>query len=183
MTLYVARHGETDWNAQGRYQGSVDIPLNGTGLQQAAELAERVAALDIDVIISSPLLRARMTAEVIQRAKPVPLVFDARLVERNMGVYEGLTRDEARTRLPETWARLGQFLLDDAPECGETIRQVDARVTAALEDIKINYHGKNVLLVCHGFVSRAVNRYLYGLPFDEMHGFTLGNCEVAEYAL
>jgi len=183
LILYVPRHGETDYNAQGRYAGSTDVPLNDCGLNQAKELAQKLVSVHFDVIVASPLTRAKQTAEIVRGMSGIPIVFDARLAERNMGVYEGLTREEARERYPKTWAKLGAKSPDDAPEGGETIGQVDARVTAALERIETEYGDKSVLVVCHGFVSRIINRYFTGLSYDEMHAFTLENCGIVQYEL
>ena len=146
MNLYVVRHGETQFNIEKRYAGQTDVPLNETGIEQAKELAKKLEGEPFDVIVTSSLLRAKMTAEQI--------------AEYNC------TRQ-----------------LDDAPTGGETTRQVDSRVAKGLEILKEKYPEKKVLLVCHGFVSRAINRQMRGLSFEEMHGFSLGNCEVVQYEM
>jgi probable phosphoglycerate mutase len=184
MLLYVARHGETDWNVQGRYQGSADMPLNAKGFMQAEELARRLEGVDFDVIISSPLIRALRTAEVIQKASGKPLIVMEQFAERGMGVYEGLTRAEAQACYPDIFARLGSRRdTDDAPTGGETIRQVDTRVSSGLETLKEKYPGGKVLIVCHGFTARAINRCCLGLSFEDMHGFILNNCEYVTYEI
>ncbi|MCL2497471.1 MAG: histidine phosphatase family protein [Symbiobacteriaceae bacterium] len=184
MKLTIARHGETAYNAEGRYQGSLDIPLNAQGLQQAAELAAFLQGRSFDIIIASPLLRARKTAEIVAEALQLPLEFDARLVEINMGVYEGLIRSEAAERYPEVWARdpINKYW-DEAIPGGESVRQVEARAVAALRHMGEVHAGKSVLVIGHGFTSRVINRYLKGLPFEEMMSFRLDNCETVEYDL
>jgi probable phosphoglycerate mutase len=198
MVLYVTRHGETDFNVQKRYTGSTDIPLNMKGVEQAEELANKLSSVNIkfDVIISSPLLRAKQTAEIIHKSIhkscDVPLMIIEEFAEINVGVYEGLTREEAQMQYPETWARLADIFkksgsrpLDDAPAGGETFRQFDARVAAGLTRLKTEYaENKNgVLLVCHGGTARMINRQLRELSFKEMDAFVMGNCEIEEYTV
>ena len=103
--------------------------------------------------------------------------------ERNIGVYEGLTREEAQAQYPDLWARLGSWPLDDAPTDGETLRQFDARIAAGLAHLKLKYDKDKVLLVCHAFAARTLNRQLTGLSFEDMHSFSLGNCEIVKYAV
>ena len=108
--------------------------------------------------------------------------------EINVGVYEGLTREEAQTQYPEVWERMADFFrasgsrpLDDAPTGGETVTQFDRRVAAGLAKLRAEYSESRVLLVCHGFTARAINRQLRELPFEEMDIFVLANCEIVEY--
>ena len=191
MTLYVARHGETDYNADKRYSGSTDVPLNAKGLCQAEELAKKISAIKFDLIVSSPLLRAKQTAEIIQKTIfNVPIVIINEFSEMSAGVYEGLTQEEAQAKYPDVWARLGELReklgsrpLDDAPTGGETLKQFDARIAAGLAKLKTEYADKKILLVCHAFAARVINRQLYGLSFKDMEAFALGNCEFVEYKL
>lgn len=182
MMLYVVRHGETQFNVEKRYAGQTDVPLNERGIEQAKELAKKLAEEPFDVIVTSPLQRARVTAEQIcAYHKEIPLIEMDEFREVCVGVYEGLTGAEAQERYPDLWARKCTRQLDDAPTGGETARQVDSRVAKGLAILKEKYPEKRVLLVCHGFVSRAINRQMRGLSFDEMHEFSLGNCEVVKY--
>jgi probable phosphoglycerate mutase len=190
MILYVTRHGETDYNVQKRYTGSTDIPLNTTGIRQAENLSNKLSDIKFDIIISSPLLRAKQTAEIINKSFNTPIVIMDEFSEINAGVYEGLTRAEAQMKYPEVWARLADFFrksnsrpLDDAPTGGETVMQFDTRITAGLNKLKAEYAESRVLLVCHGFTARAVNRQLMELSFKDMDAFVLGNCEIAEYKI
>jgi probable phosphoglycerate mutase len=183
MTLYVTRHGETDYNVQGRYAGTTDTPLNGNGLRQAEELAVKLSSADLNVIVSSPLLRARQTADIIRKAFGVPLTVMEEFAEINLGVYEGLTREEAQTRYPDMWARLSSRPPDVAPDGGETHRQFDAKVAAGMEKLKSMYNNSNVLLVCHALTARVINRQIQGLSFEDMHKFTIMNCEAVKYIL
>lgn len=182
MILYVVRHGETQFNVEKRYVGQTDVPLNERGIEQAKELAKKLAEEPFDLIVTSSLLRARMTAEqVAEYHKEIPFLVMDEFREVCVGVYEGLTREEVQGRYPELWARKCTRQVDDAPTCGETARQVDTRVAKGIAELKELYPDKKVLLVCHGFVSRTINRQMRGISFEEMHEFSLGNCEVVTY--
>ena len=190
MLLYVTRHGETDFNVEKRYTGSTDIPLNTRGFQQAEELANKLSAINFDIIVSSPLLRAKQTAEIIHKSFGVPIIIMDEFMEINVGVYEGLTKEEAQVQYPEVWAKLAEIWsklgsrpLDDAPTGGETLRQVDARIAAGLAKLKKEHTESKVLLVCHAFAARTINRQITGLSFADMDSFTLGNCEIIEYRI
>ena len=94
MKIYVARHGETSWNARNIICGRTDIPLNERGKEQAMLLAERLAGVSIDRIIASPMIRARQTAETAAEKHGLPIMFDERLIEQNFGIYEGKDRKD-----------------------------------------------------------------------------------------
>ena len=181
MQLYVVRHGQTDYNLENRYAGSTDVPLSAVGLQQAEQLALRLRGTPMDILVCSPLLRARQTAAAVQAATGLPLVLAEAFAERNLGLYEGRTRAQIQAELPALWARNLLHQADDAPPGGESVRQFDARVTAGLEALHAAYAGQRVLLICHGYVSRLIHRYYHGLTYQEMNRFLLDNCEVAVY--
>ncbi|MDR1704364.1 MAG: histidine phosphatase family protein [Clostridiales bacterium] len=183
MRLFLTRHGESTYNAEGRYAGSTDVPLSETGVRQARELAVKLKDTAFDVIISSALARARQTADIINEYHNLGVIAMEGFNERNIGVFEGLTRKEAMERYPQVWERRSTRAVDDAPDGGETIRQVNTRVSVALRRLKEEYTGKKALLVCHGFTARVINRIINNLAYEDMHGFTLDNCEVAEYEL
>ena len=101
--LTLVRHGETQWNAAGRIQGHLDIPLNATGLAQAAAIGERLGGEAFDAILSSDLERALQTVRPIVRHSEQTLIREARLRERHLGVLQGLTGEEAAMRHPQAW--------------------------------------------------------------------------------
>ena len=104
-TVYLARHGQSDWNAARRWQGHADRPLTGLGRRQAAELAERLADTPLDAVYSSDLRRARETAEAVATKHGLPLHVLPELREVDVGSWSGLTRLEAEERFPEAFAR------------------------------------------------------------------------------
>jgi probable phosphoglycerate mutase len=179
--LYITRHGETDFNVQNRYAGKMDILLNERGKAQAYNASEQMAELPIDVIISSTQKRALETAYIINEKLNKPLFVSELLIERDLGIFEGLTRDEVSKRYPELWESKALHELDCTEHKGESVLQVVSRAEAALQEVKESYKDKNVLLVTHGYISRMMNKVLKDLSHEEANEFLLSNCEIAEY--
>jgi len=175
--LIVVRHGETAYNAEGRYTGRTDIGLNEEGCKQAKMLAEKLKNIPIDIIISSTLKRARETAKVINEELQLPVIEMEELIERGVGVYEGLTREEAKNRYPEMWA-------NNTPEGREPGNLVDERVYKALNTIRFDYlKDKNVLIVTHGYVTKVINKYFNNSSEADFLKYALKNCEYEEYSV
>jgi probable phosphoglycerate mutase len=168
--LSLIRHGQTDWNAAERMQGSSDIPLNDTGRQQARDAVALLADFDWDVIVSSPLERARETAEIIADGLGLELgrSYDL-LIERHYGEGEGLTKAE----IDERWG--------DTPYPGlENLDSVVERGIASLEQIADDYPGKRVIVVCHGTIIRYTLSQLAGREFDHILNGSISNIERRE---
>ncbi len=145
-TVCWVRHGETDWNREGRLQGQEDVPLNEHGRRQAARCARHVAAMPWDAIVASPLSRARDTAEAIAREaglSPIPLWSE--LMERHYGAGEGLTMAERRLRFPD----------GEIPGV-ESNAAFGRRIEVALGRLARDYAGQRVLVVAHGGTINAV---------------------------
>lgn len=149
--ILLTRHGETAWNAQGKLQGHTDIVLNEIGRAQARALAERARALSIGAVVTSDLLRARETGEIIATTLGLdaPLVEPA-LRERRFGVFEGLTRDECATQHPAAWQA---WLAQTGSPPGGDRADVVTRIGAALANLAAT-DGAPVLVVSHGGVMR-----------------------------
>ena len=147
MKIYVARHGQTEWNALNKTCGTTDLPLNEIGLQQAEELADKVEDLGIDLIIASTLIRARQTAEAVSRRIGVPVLTDPRIVEQNYGIYEGKDRKDPG------FLENKRHLAYRYPG-GESMLDVAYRIFGFLKDLKQKYPDRTVLIVCHGGVCR-----------------------------
>jgi broad specificity phosphatase PhoE len=168
-TIYLARHGETPWNSEGRWQGRTDIALSETGRAQAAALAIRLARLGdpIGRVLSSDLCRAAETATIVCRALGLPApTMDARLRERSFGVFEGLTRDECIGRYPAEWARYEQDRRLHPPG-GEPQEEVAARFEAAVSEALAAQSESNgaLLIVAHGGALRSFLSVRFGRPF------------------
>ena len=152
--LFLARHGETDWNAAGRWQGQTDVPLNANGRVQALAVAARLRAEGVRAIATSDLWRARGTAEIVGEALGLEVVLvDPALRERAYGDWEGLTRGECEARFPVEWAR---HVSDPRtpPPGGESTDALLARVVPAIHELAARLDSPT-LLVTHGGVMRA----------------------------
>lgn len=150
-TLYLIRHGETDWNLNGRWQGHVDVPLNSVGYKQAGLLAQRLRAegVHIDVIYSSDLARAYQTAWALSEAVGKPVELLPALREIDLGTWGGLTRDEIRERYPVEFALLEQG--QDIPRGGaENLAMLRKRVVEVTEALIGQHSGETLALVTHG---------------------------------
>jgi broad specificity phosphatase PhoE len=152
--LYVARHGESDWNAANRFQGHIDRPLTSRGRAQAAALAERLSEVPLEAVYSSPLRRALETAEVVATQKGLQPVTLPDLREVDVGTWAGLSRTEVAERFPQAFQRW----LDGGEgwERGETYEQMSERVLAVVLEIAERHRDGNVLIVSHGGPVRAV---------------------------
>ncbi len=148
--MILVRHGETDWNAEGRIQGHLQIPLNERGLAQAAAVAERLSVTAFSAIYSSDLLRARQTAEAIARRGGHSVRTDRRLREWDLGILSGLLRAAAADLHPEAFRILRDRVVDQSMPGGESIRTRSQRVTAAVQDIAGRHPGKTVVVITHG---------------------------------
>jgi broad specificity phosphatase PhoE len=154
-TLYLIRHGETDWNRDRRIQGQSDTPLNDLGREQARLLGQRLADVPFDLAYSSDLSRAIETAELILESRPMPVTTDVGLRERAFGEWEGGSAEEIARAYPERWAAWRSGARDVSPPGGETQVELERRVTLALDDIVAVNHGRTLLVVSHGGAIQA----------------------------
>lgn len=175
MKLYVMRHGETAWNKLKKAQGRTDIELNETGISQALQAKKEVEKLDIDLIISSPLKRAKKTAEIISDNK-IKTIFDSRLEERGFGTLEGSNTETFR------WEEFYNAEKNISTDDVEPVRDLLSRINDFIIEIKEKYTDETLLLVTHGGVLRAVNACINGVPQDGIlasQGYK--NCEIREF--
>ena len=168
-TILLVRHGETDWNAERRVQGTTDRPLNDTGRAQARALADRLAEVPLAAVYSSDLSRALETARAVADTRDLRVTPDPRLRERDFGTWEGMTDLEILERFPE--ASTGPW--GDA----ETRSELELRVLAALRRISERHTGETVLVVTHGGPLRAMLAHVSGDGSGP-----IANCHVVELA-
>ncbi|WP_053376383.1 histidine phosphatase family protein [Paenibacillus sp. FJAT-27812] len=145
MLIGLVRHGKTDWNAEGKIQGQTDIPLNNEGIAQAKALAERLSGEKRiwDAVVSSDLLRAYATAQIIAEKLELPLLdSDPRLRERYFGEIEGTKEQERHARWGKEWRNVAEGVEPDA--------DVRARGISALKQWQLEYPDRNLLVVSHG---------------------------------
>ena len=177
MKIYVVRHGQTDYNINGLFQGRKDIPLNSIGIKQAEETAQKFKNIPVDIILVSPLTRAKETAKYISNVTGIKPVIEQDLIERNFGDMEGKpNREDCNIKM----------LLDYEKNyniCNvEPIQSLFKRVSDCLDKIIDKYMGKNVVLVTHGGVAQAIDIYFHGFPENkDLQSIALKNCEVREY--
>jgi broad specificity phosphatase PhoE len=151
--VYLARHGETAYNREGRFQGQQAVPLNDTGRAQAAELAERAAGYDFSALWCSPLLRARETADIVAARIGLQPKEDARLMETDAGDWTNRSFAEVIAEAPEQFAAFANADPTFAFPGGESFAEQEVRVAAALADVERG--ALPALVVCHGMVIRA----------------------------
>ena len=165
--LWLVRHGQTDWNAAGRWQGQSEVPLNAQGRAQAAALAARLNGTPFEAVYSSDLPRARVTAEIIAQQLGLPVRCDGRLREINHGQWEGLLGSEIPARDPAAWAARERDPLHTPSPGGESPVQVAARVWAAADDIARAHPAGPVIVVSHGFALATLLCRARGLPLEQ----------------
>ena len=175
-TLLIVRHGETEWNAEGRIQGHTDIGLSENGAQQARSLGQRLADRQIDVAYSSDLKRTSETARLALGHRNVVLNETPRLREYHKGIFEGMTLTEIQTQFPDEYPKYLEKDLSYAPEGGETTRDVSTRMASIFQEIKAEHLDETVLVVSHGGALRAAMVSLLGMPLEGNWSFVFGNC-------
>lgn len=168
-TLLLVRHGQTEWNRLGRYQGQLDAPLNDTGRAQAAALARALRDTPIDVACSSDLSRAGETARIALQDRDVEHHVDPQLREIALGPWEGLLIPEVRQRWPAQWQAWQDEPWAVSIEGGETLAQVQQRALACLQQLLAAHQGKTILVVSHNAVVRVLLCDVLGLPLTQIN--------------
>jgi probable phosphoglycerate mutase len=179
-TIYIFRHGETDWNLQRRFQGSTDIPLNATGRSQALVLKEFFKSNPVEAFFSSDLQRAHQTAEIARGDMSVPIITDSRLRETNLGKAEGLTDDQVELHYGEIWKRWISADHSDwhvAFPGGESKLQHTARLVEGLKDLLTKHPYERVGVASHG---GAIRRLIYHMRPDLKDQLMIANCVLYE---
>lgn len=177
-TIYLTRHGQTEWNIERRLQGRGDSPLTEQGIERAKELRDRVKDIDIDVIFSSPIKRALDTANIIKGEKNVEVITDDRLMEMCFGDYEGRKTDEVMNENP-MW-NIDLIMHGDVKLCapnGENLKSVRARVSEAMDSIIEENRGKNILVVAHGITLKAL---MYYFKDEEVNSEVMGQATLTK---
>ena len=166
----IIRHGQTDWNVSKRLQGHSDIPLNEKGREQAAALAETLRDEKLDAIFSSDLKRALETARAIARLHHLPVQPDPAFRERSYGAFEGLSREEIKTRYPEShaawYAADPDHVFPPGERPAESMRTFHNRVIDALYRIARPYAGKKIVLIAHFGILEAAYRVVHRTPLE-----------------
>lgn len=173
--LVLIRHGETDWNVEGRYQGQADPPLNKKGLEQARQLAGEMEDLGLDLIYSSPLQRAHQTAEILADHLEIPLHIEPRLMEIHQGDWQTRLRSEIENLYPELFNRWQTEPWMVTPPQGEHLNQVQQRVDSAIDEI-LAKHPEGILgIVTHRIPIALIKVHIQGMDPDIVRTLHLPN--------
>jgi len=176
--ILVIRHGETEWNQQGRMQGQRDSPLTPLGLQQARQVARRLREVPHAALYSSDLGRAHQTARHVADETKHEIVSDRGLRERCFGIFEGLTNAEIQVRHPDLYVPFSKRDPHFAMPGGESAAQFHQRCLGTLRTIAERHERQTVVVVTHRLVLDALYRAATGMPIEVQRGFALLNCSV-----
>ncbi|MAX57438.1 MAG: hypothetical protein CL755_01120 [Chloroflexi bacterium] len=174
MKLHLVRHGETEWNKLGRFQGQQDIALNPRGLAQAKETARAMADDGVIALYSSPLQRTMQVANEISRLTSVPVVPLPGVKELNLGELEGVTGEEMRTIWPDVYSAWSQDPGTLSMPKGESLSQLQDRAWRSLQEVEKAHSGDDVIVVVsHNFAIRTMIHKVLGLPLTNFHRLSL----------
>jgi len=183
LNVYLLRHGETQWNADGnKYCGRTDLPLISNGIEQARELRQQLAGITFDAIYASPLQRAYSTAGIVCEDEKITL--DERLIEVDFGEWEGKPKKQF---IPENQALWDAWMADPATTqaggTGETAQEVIDRVDAFYDDILQKYNEGTILVVAHNGVNRFYLAHKLGMPLSNYRKLIQENSLVTLFKL
>jgi len=178
-TIYITRHGETEWNRQGRFQGSLNSELTEKGLLAAELLSDRVEGIDLDFIIASPLKRAYQTAEIVRGTKTVEIIEDAGLQEINLGDFEGMRYDEIKKLSGDILRKIEEDPFTNRYPNGENLIEFYGRVEATFKKILEKYKGKKILIVAHGGTIKGIECFYRDKKIEkDWIGNVVSNCSL-----
>ena len=180
--ILLIRHGETDWNAERRLQGHIDIALNAEGLRQAQALGRALRGEALDAVFSSDLQRAYHTAQAIAAGRGIEVQTDPGLRERCYGAFEGLRHDDIRQRYPQAYAAWQARELDARLPAGErtaeTLREFAARAVGAVAGLAVAHNLRRIAVVSHGGLLECICREARGIGWDAPRDFDIRNASI-----
>lgn len=178
--LYIMRHGRTDWNEIHKLQGRTDVPLNSHGRQMAEKAREEYADVHFDICFSSPLIRAKETAEIVLRGRNVPIITDERLLEMSFGVCEGKENvfDDPENPIRTLFLEPEKYVTP--VEGGESFEQLFARTGEFLREVvkPLLEQGKDILIVGHGAMNSSIVCQVRGIPTEKFWSAGIENCKL-----
>jgi broad specificity phosphatase PhoE len=176
--LWLLRHGQTDWNLEGRFQGQSDVPLNAEGILQAENLAEKLMReKPFAAIFSSDLQRAFRTAKIIAKNSGLKVQIDHRLREVCQGEWEGMLFQDVVSTYRHNWEDRRVNPEAAHPPGGESVAEVTARMSEAADDITRQYPGSRVLVVSHGLALATLVCTARKIPLSQVYSHILNNAE------
>jgi broad specificity phosphatase PhoE len=180
VKLLLVRHGETEWNKLGKFQGHCDIALNARGLAQARETAQAVVTWQHSAVYASPLCRTMRVAEEISQAGGKPVVPVAGLKELGLGDLEGVTGEEMRAGWPEIYAAWREDPGSVAMPNGESLAQLQSRAWEAVTALEIAHaQDEALVIVSHNFAIRTIIGKLLGMPLSNFHRMSLSLASIS----
>lgn len=182
-TIYMVRHGETEWNAAHRMQGWTDIPLNERGREQTLYVAKKFENIPLDVIYTSPLQRAKVTAEAIRGKRDIPVIEEAGIKEINLGNWDGHTPDEMDVLYPGQYDIWRNTPGEVHVEGGETFKELQERAWKTFLAILQKHKEKTILLVSHMGCLSTILFKIAGYPLNDLWKHPIGNCALCEVAV
>ena len=180
MRLLLVRHAETAWNRERRYQGRTDTPLSDAGRAQAERVGRALGSSGLAAVYSSPLQRARETADAIARPHNLAVRVEAAFGEIHFGRWEGLTLEEARALDPAFYDKWLDAPDSVVPPGGEPVGELRARAVAGLEALRREHAEATVCLVTHSMVARILIIEALGLPLDRMWSVAISATGISE---
>lgn len=177
MKLYVVRHGETLENANDCLVGRINSSLTKEGIKQAYEVLKKFDGKNIDLIVSSPLDRCKQTAQIISNNK-IPIIYSDKLLGRDHGEFTGVNKK--LINFSDYW----NYNKNIKYERAESVRDLYNRTKELIEELKLKYEDKNIIIVTHSGIMRVLYYYFNGIPEDGILGeITIKNCDIFEYDL
>lgn len=176
--LILIRHGETKYNAVGKFQGHFDSELSKKGRLQAKAVAKSLVKSKFEILYSSDLKRALQTAQSIANETGHEIITDARLRERDVGIFENHSMPEIQEKFPEEYAKFSQRNPDYVIPGGESTNQLTERVMVAFEDIAKKHSGERVLIVTHGGPIGSLLRHTLDLPYSAKRRYSNDNTSI-----
>lgn len=182
-TIYLIRHGTTDWNEAGRYQGSSDIPLNKKGLTEAREVGKKLSEVPFNAIYSSPLIRAKQTAEEIAKHHSLPVLLVEDMRERSFGSIEGLTSGEIESHPKFNGTKKREWYLMGGID-GESFDAMMNRTGTALSEIVKKHINETIGIAAHGGVIKSLGVYIGHIKREVIPTVIIANASqiVIEYS-
>jgi broad specificity phosphatase PhoE len=181
--IWLIRHGQTDWNLEGRLQGQLDVPLNEAGLEQARKLADSFHGKEFDALYSSDLMRARQTAETISAVVGLPIIFDRRLREISQGEVEGMLFSDVIHKFENALADRTRNPVNSRLPGGESVAELADRFRDCINEIARIPHSHPVLVVAHGLAIATMVCQARGYPMETVYSHIQENAtaEIIEW--
>lgn len=182
--IYLTRHGETEWNRQFRFQGHKNSDLTDKGILAAELLADRIEEISIDYIISSPLMRAYNTAEIVKGSKNIEILKNDGLKEINLGDFEGLSYMDIKKENPEIIQSIENDPFNNRYPNGENLKEFYNRVIKAFKEIIDKCKNKTILIVAHGGTLKCIEAYIKDFKIsNDWIGSVVKNCSLSYFEI